>query len=134
MRRRSPKMRWPEFRGCEYLQTDGVVPQTRCRRRLITQHHRPLIPVTRLVLNTGRLTSAKPPWSTVSSGHDTDEAMRVGISLADWHRRDHGLRCVCPEGEQIGPRSFVVVDALAVAGVSSDGMFGARPGAVGPTR
>jgi hypothetical protein len=30
-----------------------------------------------------------------------DEAIRVGISsLAKWHRRDHGERCVCLEGEQ----------------------------------
>jgi hypothetical protein len=30
-----------------------------------------------------------------------DDAIRTAIfTLADWHRRDHGERCVCLEGEQ----------------------------------
>jgi hypothetical protein len=49
------------------------------------------------------------------------EAIPVGIfTLAEWHRRDHGQRCVCLQGEQFGAQSAAVVDALAAAGISFD--------------
>jgi sugar (pentulose or hexulose) kinase len=59
-----------------------------------------------------------------------DEAIRVGIfTLAEWHRRDHGQRCVC---EQLGAQSAAVVDALVAEGMSFDRYSGTGPRAVGP--
>jgi hypothetical protein len=50
-----------------------------------------------------------------------DEATRIGVfTLADWHRKDHGQRCVCLEGEQFGAQSAALVDALAAQGVLFD--------------
>jgi hypothetical protein len=46
-----------------------------------------------------------------------DEAIRVGFfALTNWHRPDHGPRCVCIEGEQLGAQSAAMVDALAAEG------------------
>jgi hypothetical protein len=54
-----------------------------------------------------------------------EEAIRVGVfTLADWHRRDHGQRCVCLEAEQLGAQSAAFIDALAAEGVLFDGYFG----------
>jgi hypothetical protein len=62
-----------------------------------------------------------------------DEAIRVGIfTLADWHRRDHGERCVCLEGEQLGAQSAAVVDALAAEGMTFDGYPGIDRGPLEP--
>jgi hypothetical protein len=62
-----------------------------------------------------------------------DEAIRVGIfTLFDWHRRDHGERCVCLEGEQLGAQSAAVVDALAAAGLTFERYSGAARRALGP--
>ena len=64
-----------------------------------------------------------------------DDAIRVGIfTLAEWHRRDHGQRCVCLEAEQFGAQSAAVVDALAAGGISFDGYTGTGSGALGPPR
>ena len=61
-----------------------------------------------------------------------DEAIRVGVfTLADWHRRDHGNRCVCLEGEQFGAQSAALVDALAAEGMPFDGYTGTGPGSLG---
>jgi hypothetical protein len=47
-----------------------------------------------------------------------EEAIRVGVfTLADWHRRDHGQRCVCLEAEQFGAQSAALIDPLAAQGV-----------------
>jgi hypothetical protein len=62
-----------------------------------------------------------------------DDAIRVGIfTLADWHRHDHGERCVCLEGEQFGAQSAALVDALAAEGMTFDGYNGADRGPLGP--
>lgn len=62
-----------------------------------------------------------------------DEAIRVGImALADWHDRDHGIRCVCLEGEQFGSQASAVVDALAAEGVTFDGHQSPDPPLMGP--
>jgi hypothetical protein len=62
-----------------------------------------------------------------------DEAIRVGIfTLADWHRRDRGDRCVCLEGEQLGAQSAAMVDALAAKGTAFDGYSGADCGPLEP--
>jgi hypothetical protein len=62
-----------------------------------------------------------------------DEAIRVGIfTLADWHRRDHGERCVCLEGEQLGAQSAAVVDALAAEGMAFDRYSGIDRGPLAP--
>jgi hypothetical protein len=62
-----------------------------------------------------------------------DEAIRVGIfTLADWHRRDHGQRCVCLEAEQFGAQSAAVVDALAAEGMTFDRYAGTGRGTLGP--
>jgi hypothetical protein len=51
-----------------------------------------------------------------------DEAIGVGIfTSSDWHRRDHGERCVCLEAEQLGAQAAAVVDALAAEGMKFDG-------------
>jgi hypothetical protein len=61
-----------------------------------------------------------------------DEAIRVGIfTLADWHRRDHGERCVCLEGEQLEAQSAALIDALVAEGMSFDGYSGADRGPSG---
>lgn len=66
-------------------------------------------------------------------GVTRDEAIRVGIlTLADWHRRDHGQRCVCLEAEQFGAQSAALVDALAAGGVAFDTYSGADHGPLGP--
>jgi hypothetical protein len=50
-----------------------------------------------------------------------DEAIRVGIrTLAQWHRQDHGDKCVCAEAEQFGAQAAAVIDALAAGGVDFD--------------
>jgi hypothetical protein len=65
-------------------------------------------------------------------GMTRDEAIRVGIfTLSDWHRRDHGERCVCLEGEQLGAQSAAVVDALAAEGMRFEGYSGADRGPLG---
>ena len=61
-----------------------------------------------------------------------DEAIRVGIfTLAEWHRADHGQRCVCLEAEQFGAQSAAVGDALAAGGVGFDSYPGTGSGALG---
>jgi hypothetical protein len=73
----------------------------------------------------------KQPWDTVK-GMTRDEAIRVGIfTLSDWHRRDHGERCVCLEGEQLGAQSAALVDALAAEGMTFDGYSGNGQGLIG---
>jgi hypothetical protein len=54
-----------------------------------------------------------------------DEAIRAGIStLAQWHRQDHGDRCVCTEEEQLGDQSVAIMDALIAEGIEFDGYAG----------
>jgi hypothetical protein len=61
-----------------------------------------------------------------------DEAIRVGIfTLADWHRRDPGERCICLEGEQLGAQSAALVDALPAEGMPFDGYSGTAEGLIG---
>jgi hypothetical protein len=62
-----------------------------------------------------------------------DDAIRtIVLTLADWHRRDHGDRCVCIEGEQLGMQASAVVNALTAQGIEFDGYAGTGRGAVGP--
>ncbi|HVA10187.1 MAG TPA: hypothetical protein VNG12_26015 [Acidimicrobiales bacterium] len=64
-----------------------------------------------------------------------DEAIRVGVfTLAAWHRRDHGERCVCLESEQFGSQSAAMVDALAAEGMTFDDYPGTGPGVFGSPR
>jgi hypothetical protein len=64
-----------------------------------------------------------------------DQAITVGIfTLSGWHHRDHGARCVCIEGEQLGAQSAAVIDALEAEGVSFDNYAGTGPGALGAPR
>ena len=64
-----------------------------------------------------------------------DEAIRVGIfTLAEWHRSDHGRRCVCLEAEQFGAQSAAVVDALAASGVDFAAYSGTGSDSLGPPR
>jgi hypothetical protein len=47
-----------------------------------------------------------------------EDAIEVGIcTLAYWHARDHGVGCVCPEGDEHEIRSAMVIDALIAKGV-----------------
>jgi hypothetical protein len=62
-----------------------------------------------------------------------DDAIRVGIfTLGRWHRQNHGDRCVCLEGEELGAQSAAVVDALAAEGITFDGYSGIDRGPLGP--
>lgn len=62
-----------------------------------------------------------------------DDAIRTGIfTLAAWHRRDHGDRCVCIEAEQFGDQAAALVDALAAGGLEFEGHSGTDRGALGP--
>jgi hypothetical protein len=64
-----------------------------------------------------------------------DQAIRIGVfTLAEWHRRDHGERCVCIEGERFGAQSAAVIDALASEGMTFDGYAGVDRGPFGPAR
>jgi hypothetical protein len=61
-----------------------------------------------------------------------DEAIQSGVfALADWHRRDHGDRCRCLEGEKFGYQAAAVVDALAAEGVEFEAYDATDPGALG---
>lgn len=62
-----------------------------------------------------------------------DDAIRtIVLTLADWHRSDHGARCVCIEGEQFAYQAAAVVDALTAQGMEFDPYTGTGRGAVGP--
>ena len=62
-----------------------------------------------------------------------DEAIRGGTcTLAEWHRSDHGQRCVCLEAEQFGAQSAAVVDTPAACGVSFESYAGTGSWALGP--
>ena len=81
----------------------------------------------------GRRASGGCPARRYRLDMTRDEAIRVGIfTLADWHRRDHGQRCVCLEGEQLGAQTAAMVDALAAEGMSFDGYTGTGRGTLGP--
>ena len=80
-----------------------------------------------------------PAWGWIRDGYGhsmtRDEAIRTGIfSLARWHKRDHGERCRCLEGEKFGFQAAAVVDALAAEGMPFDGYAGADLGTFGAPR
>lgn len=62
-----------------------------------------------------------------------EDAIQIGVSaLALWHRKDHGERCICIEGELFGHQSSAVVDALIAEGLVFDGYRGPNERKVGP--
>ncbi len=57
-----------------------------------------------------------------------DEAVQVGVeALAAWHDTEHGLRCICIDGEQFGYQAAAVVDTLIAEGAAFEPYSGPGP-------